>query len=177
MSPAKIKKPLILIALLAGAAAPRPLEPARLDGVFRADLSECYGSALSYLREHPGCASLAVGVDKRLSASFEGEVRLPRGLRLEKTLEAGDGWDNDLYRISLNGSNPILLKEAMKGLSKMKEVSYFEPDYEGEAYVSSWDGQGNGDYWTEQISLADAWDITTGSSTNLVGVIDTGINR
>ncbi len=86
---------------------------------------------------------------------------------------------NQVLCIELEDTGKEKVLEAIKELKKQENVIYAGPDYVLSVASTTPDDPGytEGEQWAiDRIQLPKAWDITTGSSTVKVAVIDTGID-
>src|SRR5262249_44565378 len=81
---------------------------------------------------------------------------------------------SDLYRVSLPPGMSVA--EAVQRCQRDPDVLYAEPDYVVEAQLGPDDPSFRQQYGLTAISAPQAWDVTTGSSSVVVAVIDTGID-
>lgn len=132
------------------------------------------------------CASvndLSTATAARVSAKLRGEnVAEVFGAKSESVVFS------DFYEVNSTTYNQILcltlptagkqnVLEAIKLLMQRDDVKYAGPDYAVSlAAVTPNDTYYNRQWGLPKIKAPQAWDITTGSSSVLVGVLDTGIN-
>ena len=116
-----------------------------------------------------------------------------RDLVVAKISDLDDDEIDDKYRHILDGRmanfmlGKVSVKDAIKKLQNHPAVLYAEPDYMVKADVLT-DDPGLADLWglhntgqaggtvDADIDAPEAWDISTGDSNIVIGVIDTGVN-
>jgi len=88
----------------------------------------------------------------------------------------------NIFKVNINGKKPSLkeMKELAKKLSNQIDIEYAEPDYIQQIMIIPDDTFYPTKHWHLQntpggANLEGAWDITTGISTDVIAVIDTGI--
>lgn len=82
---------------------------------------------------------------------------------------------NQIITLELQETGKENVLAAIKELEKRSDVKYAGPDYILSISAYPNDNYSLNDSVIEQIELPDAWDINTGSSSVIVGVLDTGI--
>lgn len=84
---------------------------------------------------------------------------------------------NQILCLELPGNSKAGVLEAIAALQKRDDVLYVGPDYYMYGHSTVPNDSFIGDQWAvNKISLPLAWDITTGSSSVTVGVVDSGIS-
>ena len=83
---------------------------------------------------------------------------------------------NNVFVLTLEETGIDAVENALEILRANPAVEIAEPDYFYEFTATPNDPMFNAQYALERINAAEAWDITTGSSQVVVGVIDSGIN-
>ncbi len=88
----------------------------------------------------------------------------------------------NVVKVKIGGKKPSLaqMKSLAKKLSKRSDVEYAEPDYIMKPLMVPDDTSYASKHWHYQdtlggANLEGAWDITTGSDSDIIAVIDTGI--
>lgn len=84
-----------------------------------------------------------------------------------------------ILRLNLKSDNKKTILKTISKLEKSNDFDYVGPDYisiEASNYPMNPSILDNNQWAHNSIDLPKAWDIYTGSSDVLVGVIDTGIN-
>lgn len=91
----------------------------------------------------------------------------------------------NIVKITLNGKRPSIfqLESLAKELSKHKDIEYAEPDYIAKPLLDPNDTYYETKHWSYKLggsnlggaNLQGAWNETTGSSSDVIAVIDTGI--
>jgi len=88
----------------------------------------------------------------------------------------------NIFRVNVDGDKPTIkeIEELAKKLSKQPNIEYAEPDYIRQIMKVPNDTFYPTKHWHLQdtpggANLEGAWDITTGKSTDVIAVIDTGI--
>jgi len=88
----------------------------------------------------------------------------------------GDDSGQQVVLLTLKDSSRDNVVKAVEQLTLNAEIEYAEPDYVMQLREEPNDTYYSYQYSMPKISAPDAWDITTGSSSVVVGVIDTGID-
>lgn len=81
---------------------------------------------------------------------------------------------SNTYVLTLDESADIL--SAVKEYGKIPEVMYAEPDYIAHACATPNDSFYNEQWGLFKVQASDAWDIETGDTNVIVGILDTGID-
>ena len=88
----------------------------------------------------------------------------------------------NIVKVNINGKRPSLseMKGLAKKLSKRSDIEYAEPDYIMQIMQVPNDTYYASKHWHYQntpggANIEGAWDITTGSASDVIAVIDTGI--
>lgn len=123
-------------------------------------------------------ADVEIDSDAREMAEFVSRPHVATVEPLQKTRRGG------LYRIDLDGS--LSVEEAVEQMSNDPRVEYAEPDYllstsampNDSLFSQQWSLMNNGAFGVGKpgadISATKAWDLTTGSNSMVVAVLDTG---
>ncbi|NTW48136.1 MAG: S8 family serine peptidase [Chlorobiales bacterium] len=134
-----------------------------LPGIVVVKYKEGYSQGITQLQKSAGVQSLGVTAEKKLFGKF------PVSATLTKRGES-------LGRIRVlsyaSGEDPKMVADA---LGKDESVEYAEPyfvrrifyDPDDPSYPSSW--------WLQKIQAAQAWAVTKGDTSVIIGIIDTGI--
>ncbi len=77
-----------------------------------------------------------------------------------------------LIRLSKGAS----VSNAMRRMSQLEGVAFAEPNYFAEAYFTPNDPSFGSQWGLPKISAPQAWDLTTGSSSVKIAIIDTGVD-
>ena len=75
--------------------------------------------------------------------------------------------------ISIPGSRAAEVREA---LLRLPEVSYVQPNYRRKIHLTQSDPLSGSQWYLQSVQAVQAWSVTTGSPSVIVGVIDTGID-
>ncbi|MEF3279662.1 MAG: hypothetical protein K6357_01670 [Elusimicrobiota bacterium] len=136
----------------------------------------------AYPRPHTNKTDqIIVKLKKKISLSFFNEKLKKIDVSQRKGLKIQREFDTDKYIIKLNGrKNYLEIEEIINELKKEFEIEYAEPDKIAypllipNDYGFQWHYKSTS---TEigAINLPQAWDITTGSTSTIVAVLDTGI--
>lgn len=86
--------------------------------------------------------------------------------------ELKDGYQRGVIRIA----NKTKVKEAVKYLNNLSNVAYAEPNYKYKAAFIPSDNDYRYQWNLDTINAPSAWDITKGSSSIIIAVLDTGID-
>ena len=85
-------------------------------------------------------------------------------------------FQNNVFVLTLEETGDEAVQNALSILNANPAVEIAEPDYLYELSVIPNDPMYDAQYALEKINAAGAWDITTGSRSVVVGVVDTGID-
>ena len=86
------------------------------------------------------------------------------------------GTQNNMFVLTLAEPGKNAVQDALQILNANPAVEYAEPDYFRQLNATPNDPMYNAQYALEKINAEQAWDITIGSKSVVVGVIDTGID-
>lgn len=86
---------------------------------------------------------------------------------------AGKIWGDDVLILKGKGKNVAALVEA---LSKNPNVEFAEPDYIATADWVPNDPSWSSQWGPQKISAPQAWDVTKGTTSTLIAVVDTGVD-
>ncbi len=81
--------------------------------------------------------------------------------------------NNNIFSLKLDGTS---VEDALEILNSNPAIEIAEPNYLYELCETPNDALYNSQYALQSINAEEAWDITTGSSNVVVGIIDTGID-
>ena len=126
--------------------------------------------------------SITIAVDKDNINEFENSILINPLTKGRVELSIGDNslFDYHAYKLDISDLSLLTISRITNYLSELDSIRYFEPNYKGQFhsttpndYSSNTDGQ----WYVDNIELDKAWDITTGSKSFKIGVIDTGIDN
>lgn len=119
-----------------------------------------------------------ISKDLNFDLSFEGIEYL----HLEDLTSSYDTQDEmnenfrRIYKMTLNYSSKAKVLETIKELEKIDYIYSVEPNYLEQASATPNDYSPANQYGVAMMNLDEAWDLTTGSRTVTVGIIDSGID-
>ncbi len=109
-------------------------------------------------------------------------ITLRGSKRVQMSAIRKNGLQANILEVHINGKKPSLkeMKELAKKLSKQTDIEYAEPDYMLQIMQVPNDTFYQSKHWHLQntpggANLEGAWDTTTGSASDVIAVIDTGI--
>lgn len=111
---------------------------------------------------------LIVGMKSGVSSAGRSAVAAKvRGVRRGRIADLG----SEVVQLPAGAS----LKAAMSKLKADSRVSYVEPDYRVQAFATPNDTYYSRQWALPAVSAPSGWDISTGSTTTVVAVVDTGV--
>lgn len=102
---------------------------------------------------------------------------MPADVNRDEIIEVDAGEYNQILCLELEEAGKENVLEAIEALEDREDVLYVGPDFEISACATTPNDAGYSQQWAAtKIELPAAWDITTGSTSVVVGVLDSGIN-
>lgn len=105
-----------------------------------------------------------------------GNAKSPNADETSDKVYAKEDQTSNLYLVSINGKEKDDVIKAIEELKNNDNVEYAEPDYKITVNTVPNDPSYSSQWGLPKISAPKAWDSFTGSSSVVVGIIDTGID-